>query len=690
MSIENLSVNHWMLNEFLWWSYEVKESSSEIVCSEGLQRLFDRPVKTLSDLTGKYDTPLMNLKVQEILEDSERDLRFVCSFDTKNGKLSYQHRLQIYESEGKRIVFAECVDVTEMVLLEREIVDAQGRMSLTQVYEKQALLEEQNRLIQESYSKQSRFLALLSHELRSPLLGINSMVTQLKKYCEKDEYLSERLRVINLTSEQMMFLVNDILTYSQTEYDAISLHPRRFSLKQSFDYVKQLTKSIAADKGVFVSMVYLGKSDWVYGDSIRLSQILINLIVNAIKFTKLGGVSVEVRQESDDHFSFMVMDSGEGISADKLEYIFDPFVQFKTEGATRTLGSGLGLSVVKQLIDLMGGEISVTSTVGVGTTFNFSLTLPVAEPMEEIEMSVPETREQPEAPKQLEALQSHAYKILVVDDSKINRMVLSGYLKELDCSVVEAKDGFDAWTRFQEGGFDFVFLDIQMPIMDGFEVMEKIQELKRSGGAKELKGVFAVTAGGGEELIPQGHSLDSLGFEEWLVKPIEKSQVVALLLNRHSMEQNFQAEPDSEPERVEVLNESEQTEEVTESDLSFEQHELLEESKLADEIANIPEGFYNLLGRFAEEFQDNLNQLREVAGKAEWPGVKALAHYMKGNCMVFQLLSSVELLREIEKQAESELSDAERKKMIESRIEGLEKALKYLENSQVFRHNTEQ
>ncbi|MDG6773198.1 ATP-binding protein [Thiomicrorhabdus sp. ZW0627] len=695
MSIDNQSISHWMLDEFLWWSYEGEDSDYRIKCSEALQRLFDHPVEKLEDLSGSYDSSLLVLKIQEILNNPEADLRFVCSFETRNGKASYQHRLHVHEREGHRTVFAECIDVTEMVLLEKDIVDAQGRMSLTQVYERQAMLEEQNRLIQESYSKQSRFLALLSHELRSPLLGINSMVTHLKKYYANDEYLVERLRIINLTSEQMMFLVNDILTYSQTEYDAISLHPRRFSLKQSFDYVKQLTKSIAADKGVFVSLVYLGKSDWVYGDSIRLSQILINLIVNAIKFTKLGGVSVEVRQESDDQFSFMVMDSGEGIAEEKLQHIFDPFVQFKTEGATRTLGSGLGLSVVKQLIDLMGGEISVTSTVGVGTTFNFSLTLPVAEADTEADIEERfETVEEDGVPvvegvQQVELLQSRGYKVLVVDDSKINRMVLSGYLKELDCTVVEAKDGFEAWELFQKDDFDFVFMDIQMPIMDGFQVMEKIQAMRSAGGASHLKAVFAVTAGGGEELIPEGHSLDTLGFEKWLVKPIGKSQVVKLLSKVWGSEEYpDQSEVINKPSDVEPQSLSEpETKEVSEESSEGVSSEAVE---YLEDVSNIPENFYHLLGRFAEEFSENLERLHEIVEQAQWQEVKGLAHYMKGNCMVFQLFNCVDMLKDIERLVQEEISDAERQRMIELNIKDLEKALKYLENSAVFRHNTDQ
>ncbi|MDX1347071.1 MAG: ATP-binding protein [Thiomicrorhabdus chilensis] len=664
MNIDKQPFNSWVIDEVLWWRCEVGSTDFAIQCSSALQNLFDHSVLTMDDLVGSHDAALIHLKINEVLEFPQRDTRFVCTFDTKHGALSYQHRLKVFAESGKKFIFAECIDVTEMVALSKEMVDAQGRLSLTQVYERQSFLEEQNRLIQESYNKQSRFLALLSHELRSPLLGINSMVTHLKQHYAQDQYLAERLRIINLTSEQMMFLVNDILTYSQTEYDAISLHPRRFSLNQTFDYVKQLTKSIAIDKGVFVSLVYLGERDWVYGDSIRLSQILINLIVNGIKFTRLGGVSVEVRQESGDRFSFMVMDSGEGIEAEKLEKIFDPFTQFKTEGATRTLGSGLGLSVVKQLVDLMGGEISVSSTPGVGTTFIFTLELPAAETDSDKSKDGKQLKEQTAITEPDYIRDEQPLRVLVVDDSKINRMVLSGYLKELDCTVVEAADGLEAWTEFQKQPFDFVFLDIQMPQMDGFEVMQHIQQCKQEGKVPNLRAVFAVTAGGGEELIPKGQTLQSLGFKKWLVKPISKSQV------------------------IELLTESPAKSSLTQQK-KMEKKDEVDEAELKVEFEDVPTAFHALLKPFVEEFSQNLNALESAVEQENWDEVKLLAHYMKGNCMVFQLVAWVEVLREVESLAGRACQFDENKKILRLRLKTLEKALKHLENLRLIRDNAD-
>jgi signal transduction histidine kinase/CheY-like chemotaxis protein/HPt (histidine-containing phosphotransfer) domain-containing protein len=711
MMVENGSAfSGWLIEELLWWRCKSAVAQSSVECSRAMKRYFGGAPSSLQALVGERNLPLIQNKIAQLKAHPQRPVHFVWTLDTLQGKRSFQNSLNLLEQAGEQWVMVQCIDVTEKIFSEQKTSNPQERASLSQVYERQNFLEEQNRIIQESYDKQSRFLAMLSHELRSPLLGVNSMINQLKAHCAEDGYMIERLRVVSITVEQMMFLVNDILTYSQTEYDAITLHPRRFSLNQTFDYVKQLTKSIAAEKGVFVSLVYFGESEWVYGDSIRLSQILINLIVNGIKFTRFGGVSVEVRQAEGGRFEVMVMDSGEGIAADKLKDIFDPFVQFKTEGATRTLGSGLGLSVVKQLIDLMGGEISVSSTVGVGTTFYFSLTLPIAEsePMGEVDAIVNRANQKggavaatgsqlkvqtvrsvagvdfSETP--FEGISSET-RILIVDDSRINRMVLSGYLKELECEVVEAEDGLAAWRLLETGRFDVVFLDIQMPQMDGFEVMRKVRALKERGGASDLKAVFAVTAGGGDELMPEGETLDSLGFSAWLVKPINKPQIVALLQKTLGTESRVSRDGVSErvveksinpagPSSLESTNQAENVPDVEHS-ISRQQ-----------DFSVIPGHFHSMLGEFYKEFSSNLIALESALLQEDRDEVKRLAHYMKGNCMVLQLEQWVAGLREVEHMALNEQSNEKFSDGVKARIRWLQTGLKELENSELIRHNT--
>lgn len=701
MSFDKSVFANEILDKALWWRYSIEGDNQLFELSDALQALFNKPIRKLDDLTGQYTTPLMANKIQEILDYPTTNIRFVASFDTLMGKLSFQHRLRVFESGGVRYVWAICIEITEMVELEREMVDAQGRLSLSQVHEREALLRQQNKFINDSYQKQSRFLAMLSHELRSPLLGISSLVERLQEQLRAQPVKNETLtalKTIHVTAEQSIFLVNDILTYSQTEYDVITLHPMTFSLKEVLENVKQLTKSIASDKNLIVSMVYLGKRDRVVGDSVRLSQILINLIVNSLKFTQFGGVSIEVNEKADNHFLFKVTDSGEGISAEQQARIFEPFEQLESRGSGLNIGSGLGLFVVKKLVLLMGGEVFVKSNVGVGTSFYVDLVLPPADKsmvdkersnllMLPVKKRVEAVIERPEelglgasqyikdepknkADHSRKMDQQHKTnnstkhcKILVADDSKINRMVLAGYLEEENCSVSEAKDGKQAWDLFQKEAFDFVFLDIQMPFLDGLEVSKKIQQSIKQNPlqAKQLKGVFAITAGGEESnFIPQGESLASIGFDGWFVKPVTKSQIVGLLQGGHSAN-------------------SEQLEQSAEIELDAESH--------WDTLDTVPPQFHALMDSFLSEIRGGLAEMNSLNQANNGVALAAKAHYLKGNCMLFQLERMVELLREVEEIVKNENLQQVKQQKIGLVLEKLEFSVKYLEKSLMIGHN---
>lgn len=687
-----------LVNKTLWWRYSPCDGGGTLQLSPALSMLFEQNVVQFDDMMGCYRTPIINIKVQEILNTPDADVRFIASYHTRQGKMSFQHKLHVYSDSGKRCVLANCMDVTEMVALEREIVDAQGRLSVTQLVERQSQLEEKNRIINESYQKQSRFLALLSHELRSPLLGISSLVQRLRLNQTDEEVLSA-LKAIHITAEQSTFLVNDILTYSQTEYDEITLHPMEFSLKETLHNVKQLTRSIAADKGLIVSLIYLGKQDRVMGDSVRLSQVLINLIVNSIKFTQYGGVTIEVVQSEKNHFFFKITDSGEGIAESQLERIFEPYAQLESIGSTQSIGSGLGLLVVQKLVLLMGGGISVQSVLGVGTSFSFDLffhdsmeasgekeafnkkngllestTLEAAaakNSVERVDCTTRLTKNSDDSPR-----------ILIADDSKINLMVLGGYLQELNCSVVEAKNGREAWELFQKNTFDYVFLDIQMPFLDGIEVSHKIKACVKTGcdAAKNLKKVFAVTAGGEESNFTQeGEPVGSNGFDHWFVKPVSKEQIVAAL-----QEDSFEL---AEEDNVSA-----------ESNVALDNFEYLKTKKNIESaglvkgewegIEDVPESFQKLINDFVSDLKTGIEELECFVREENASKLIKKAHYLKGNCMLLQLNGMVSVLRKIEEHAQKNKHVmGNKQKKMHLMLEKLKFGLKYLEKSIAIRHN---
>jgi len=687
-----------LINKTLWWRYSSCEGGDTLQISPALSALFEQEIVQFDDMMGRYRAPIINIKVQEILNTPDADVRFVASYHTRQGKMSFQHQLHVYTDSGQRCVLANCMDVTEMVALEREIVDAQGRLSVTQLVERQSQLEEQNRIINESYQKQSRFLALLSHELRSPLLGISSLVQRLRLN-QTDEKVLSALKAIHITAEQSTFLVNDILTYSQTEYDEVTLHPMAFSLKETLQNVKQLTRSIAADKGLIVSLIYLGKQDWVVGDSVRLSQVLINLIVNSIKFTQYGGVTIEIVQKEKNHFFFKITDSGEGIAANQLERIFEPYAQLESIGSTQSIGSGLGLLVVQKLVSLMGGGISVQSILGVGTSFNFDLffddcvdktaekdgvnrakgllehtTLEAA--------AIKNSVEHENGVTYLTNVSDEHPHVLIADDSKINLMVLGGYLQELNCVVVEAKNGREAWELFQDNVFDYVFLDIQMPFLDGIEVSHKIKACVEANcdAAKNLKKVFAVTAGGEESNFTlEGEPVGANGFDHWFVKPVSKEQIVAVL-------QEGRFDPSEKGTSMNAESQLEESKARLQSEQRIEREGLVKGEW--EGIEEVPESFQALINDFIDDLSVGIEALERLVRDENVPKLLKKAHYLKGNCMLLQLDGMVSVFREIEEYAQKNKHlMGNKQKKIHLMLEKLKFGLKYLEKSIMIRHN---
>ncbi len=693
-----------MYRENLWWTYQQQDAGEQVAVSEAFRDELGREVSSLQDIMGIYTTTLLSLKIDEALkqasqQNANRFLRFVASFETVRGKRSYQNQMQVIHEQGVPLILVTCIDITEMVELEREIVDAQGRLSVSQVYERQELLEQQNKVMKESYAKQSRFLALLSHELRSPLLGISSLVKRLRNSFDNSPEIDSMLKTISMTAEQSTYLVNDILTYTQTEYDGVKLHPSRVELKEILENVKLLTKSIANDKGLNLSVVQLTDHNSVMVDSVRLTQILINLIINGIKFTQFGGVNLEVKEVETGLYRFTISDSGEGIPEERLHEVFEPFAQVDSGDRSRKqqyLGAGLGLFVVKQLVELMGGEIHIFSQKDVGTQFQFTLNLNIeeAEASRQREVDLTSDKfawaEESNADgdhavlaetSHLDRIKSKSYKVLVADDAEINRMVLAGYLDDLDCQVVEAADGRVAWQKLQEEPFDYVLLDIQMPKMDGVEVAKALHKEFIEGLHSDLKGVFAITAGGdssGFDNVDQ--LLKSGAFDEWLVKPVNKSQIIKLL------------KKDYRHQGLHGLSKGGGTQEkASEKDSGLEK---AESNPHIDDyqpvVTDIPEAFHHLVLPFIEEMTQSLEKLAALNKNGEAVEIKKLAHYMKGNVMLFQLNGLVGLCKQLEKvqTGECDLTQSREQETTEI-VRKMELAIKSLENSLSISHNSQ-
>ncbi|MCF8405702.1 MAG: response regulator [Bacteroidales bacterium] len=363
------------------------------------------------------------------------------------------------------------------------------------------------------------FVANVSHEVRTPLNVISGFITQLlgKKH---DKDTQQSLDIIKSSSDHLVHIINDILDFSKLESGKMNLEPVHFNVKSLLTTVELLFHSQAKEKSIdFKILQGENLPEVLFGDPVRLRQVLINLIGNALKFTSKGSVICEIdftnNKSGTGDLTVKVSDSGIGIPRDKLDSIFNDFSQI--EGTTSKFGgTGLGLSIVKKIVDLHHGEIKVESRHSAGTTFLLSLSYKTGN-AEKIAVSTKTGITVDEKVKSL--------KVLIVDDEVYNRKLIVNILKKWEIDYKEAENGHIAVERFKEGTFDFILMDKRMPEMDGFSAAAKIRELEKEAGVKT--NIVLITA---ESITKdQFEALQKRGFNSWLPKPFVEMDLLKIL-----------------------------------------------------------------------------------------------------------------------------------------------------------------
>ena len=351
------------------------------------------------------------------------------------------------------------------------------------------------------------FLANISHEIRTPMtaiIGLSDLLARTKLTGQQGQFVS----ILRKSAESMNVLVNDLLDISKIEDGKIILEDIPFSLIDAVNRVVEISAIAIGKKGVEIRARFAtGPADRFIGDPQRLHQILLNLVSNAVKFTSEGSVTVEVEAE---HYSadmalvqFHVKDTGIGIAQDKLGQIFEKFVQADASTTRRFGGSGLGLSIAKNLTELMGGRLSVTSRLGQGSTFSVSVPLGLAR-----EEEPQPTRAPIDMPSEL--------RILLVDDHHSARMITSNLLMALGHRVDCAVSGIEAIGLFENDHFDLVLMDIHMAGLDGFDTASRLR-LRETETRRLPAPIFALTA---ERYLREAASYAAAGINGVLTKPL--------------------------------------------------------------------------------------------------------------------------------------------------------------------------
>jgi PAS domain S-box-containing protein len=368
----------------------------------------------------------------------------------------------------------------------------------------------------------SEFLAMMSHEIRTPMNGVIGMTHLLQDTTQLDTQQEEYVDIIRKSGNTLLTIINDILDFSKIESGKTDLVEEPLDIRECVAETLDILSSKAAEKHLEITYsVHSQVPGTVIGDAERIKQVLMNVIGNAVKFTYTGGVAITVERwlhtSNMVHLKFVIRDSGIGIPMNKINQLFQPFYQLDHFMTRKSEGTGLGLAISKKLVEKMGGDIWVEHTDGPGATFVFTVAL------KEEERVVPPVQE--ESSKEEQPV-PRALKILVAEDHEINQLVLRKMLEKLGHSVTIVENGNEVLQAVAFEPFDIIFMDVQMPHMNGLDASKSIKETL---AMEACPIIIAVTA---NALKGDREKCLAAGMDDYISKPI-KREVIAEILSKY-------------------------------------------------------------------------------------------------------------------------------------------------------------
>ncbi|CAD0001910.1 GAF domain-containing hybrid sensor histidine kinase/response regulator [Flavobacterium salmonis] len=464
-------------------------------------------------------------------------------------------------------------------------------------------LNTQRKIAERAVLAKDSFLANMSHEIRTPLnaiIGFTDLLAQTKLDVTQRDYIDS----VQIAGENLLIIINDILDLSKIESGNLTIDAQPFNLKKTLKHVYNLLKVKVPSTVEFNLFLDADLPETVIGDQGRLNQILVNLTGNSLKFTEEGEVTVSVKKtaETEDYYSlkFSVKDTGIGIPEDKLKTIFERFTQAEESTTRRFGGTGLGLNIVKQLIELQNSEIHIKSRQGYGSEFFFVLSYKKANPIE--------TKNETVLKEDLGKL-----KILLCEDNALNQKLAKNVIHNFGFELDIAENGQEGIDLLLKNEYDLVLMDLQMPVKDGYQTTEYIR--------CEMNLTIPIIAMTAHSLVGEQELCYNVGMDAYVPKPFKQAMLLEAIKS--------------------VINKDIKLPVKRKIDFSF-----LDEMSYGD-----PNFIQEMIALFIQKIPNEVTQLEEAFNKNDYDGAKKLAHNMKSSFNIFMLEDLSHCLSFIEQEA---------------------------------------
>lgn len=477
-------------------------------------------------------------------------------------------------------------------------------------------LNEAREVAEQSVKAKEAFLANMSHEIRTPMNAIMGMGRQLEK-TDLQQQQRFYLNTINTAANHLLVVINDILDISKIEAGKLELESVGFDANEVLNHVIRIMQPRAEEKGLELALnIDENIAPVLIGDPHRINQVLLNMISNAVKFTEKGGVTLSCRLQKKlkekQILEFSIRDTGIGISEEYLDHVFEKFTQEDRTTARKYGGTGLGMAITRELVELMQGQINIYSKKDIGTEILISIPLVIGT-----------GADLPEAQKDFtDSISLNGKKILLAEDNEVNRLVATTVLNNYGVITTEVKNGAEAVKALQKDDYDLILMDVQMPVMNGMEATEIIR--------KKLKLTIPIIALTANTIKGDSEKCLAIGMNSFVSKPFEENELInaiATCLNLGTGKPDNLAGPVVQAEQDMPLFSLSKLEQISRGDQEF---------------------INRMIALFIEQTPQVIAEMNEAIGKNDMVTIKKVAHKIKPMIDSLDILQLTDVIRDLE------------------------------------------